>query len=327
LNLRLRCAGRRPVIVRFALIASVACFAGSAIVPNGGAVAPSSAIGRVGLGVLGDSGRFESLTGQQSTTRLLIAAWGATNFDQLFAMMGARPMLGINPESSISPGAIARGAGDAYLAALNQAVAKFGRPIYIRPMAEMNGHWNPYCAYDAGGAARGPDDSTASFRKAFARIYVAVHGGPGVASALRRLGLPAFRGGPLAANAQALVVWNPQGYGSPDLPGNRAEAYYPGDRYVDVVGDDLYYIRGKAEWAAAEALYQAHPTKPFAFPEWGLWGLDAPKFVSDMAQFVRTHLRTKLIVYYNGRPGSVFDLQAKPASRGVYRRLILPLSR
>ena len=36
------------------------------------------------------------------------------------------------------------------------------------------------------------------------------------------------------------VIWNPQGYGAPDIPGNRAQAYYPGDAYVDVVGNDLY---------------------------------------------------------------------------------------
>ena len=84
-------------------------------------------------------------------------------------------------------------------------------------------------------------------------------------------------------------MWNPQGYGSPDLPGNSAQAYYPGDRYVDVVGNDLYFIRGKAEWAAAERLYKAHPSKPYAFAEWGLWGIDDPSFIQRMAQFARTH--------------------------------------
>jgi hypothetical protein len=63
----------------------------------------------------------------------------------------------------------------------------------------------------------------------------------------------------------AAVVWNPQGYGSPDVPGNSAQVYYPADRYVDVVGDDLYDIGGKAEYAAADKLYRAHPSKPFSF--------------------------------------------------------------
>ena len=34
----------------------------------------------------------------------------------------------------------------------------------------MNGHWNPYSAYNEDGTSRGPDHSTAAFRKAFARI-------------------------------------------------------------------------------------------------------------------------------------------------------------
>jgi len=143
---------------------------------------------------------------------------------------------------------------------------------------------------------------------------------------LRALGLPGVRE-PLAANALARVIWNPQGYGSPDVPGNSAAAYYPGDAYVDVVGDDLYDIRGKAEWAAAESLYNAHPGKPFAFPEWGLWGVDDPSFVDTMARFVSTHRRTQLVAYYSGQPGSVFDLASKPRSRSEYRRVIVALAR
>lgn len=125
----------------------------------------------------------------------------------------------------------------------------------------------------------------------------------------------------------AALVWNPQGYGSPDLPGNSAAAYYPGDAYVDVVADDLYDIGGKAEWPAAERLYRAHPTKPFAFGEWGLWGVDDPGFVRQMASFLRTHPRTILATYYSGRPGSVFDLASKPRSLAAYRSSIAPLAR
>ena len=128
-------------------------------------------------------------------------------------------------------------------------------------------------------------------------------------------------------NAQALVVWNPQGYGSPDLPGNSAAAYYPGDSYVDIVGDDLYDIRFNPKWDAAESLYQAHPSKPFAFPEWAPWDIDDPAFVEHMATFVKTHSRVSLISYYSGRPGSLFDLARKPKTRAAYQKLILPLGR
>jgi hypothetical protein len=321
----------RRTLLGVAVTALVAAASGAAARSAAPVAVGSSAQGfapsagaKVQLGVLGDPARFHSLTGQLTESRLLIAGWGVTNFDQLFGMMGPRPMFGINA-SSISPAQIAGGSGDAFLVALNQAIARLGRPVYVRPLAEMNGHWNAYCAYGDDGRPRGAAYSTAEFRKAFARIYLAVHGGPGVAAALSRLGLPPLHGA-LVQNEDAVVIWNPQGYGSPDVPGNSAEAYYPGDAFVDVVGDDLYYIRGKAEWASADALYAAHPGKPFAFPEWGLWGLDAPQFVTQMAGFVHSHPRTHLISYYSGAPGSVFDLASKPASRAAYRKLIVPLA-
>jgi hypothetical protein len=298
--------------------------------PTGGA-APGRHGGKIALGVLGSPSRFQAQTGQRSLSRLLIVGWGqgassGSSFVQLLATMGELPILGLNSEGAISPLQIARGAGDGYLVAMSRALHDWARPVYVRPLAEMNGHWNSYCAYDASGRPRGPDRSTAAFRKAFARIYLIVHGGSDVNAKLARLGLPPVRVR-LDANPLVRVIWNPQGYGSPDLPGNSAAAYYPGDRYADVVGDDLYDIGGRPQWASAEALYQAHPNKPFAFPEWGLWGIDEPSFVGQMAAFVRTHRRVELISYYAGRPGSIFDLASKPASRAEYKRVIVPLGR
>ena len=78
-------------------------------------------------------------------------------------------------------------------------------------------------------------------------------------------------------------------------------------------------------WTAADALYASHPSKAFAFPEWGIWGFDDPQFVRRMAGFVRKHPRTEFIAYYSGRPGSVFDLTSKRASLAAYRALITPL--
>src|SRR5207253_10038782 len=218
---------------------------------------------------------------------------------------------------AVTPLQIANGAGDAYLIALNNAISIWGKPLYIRPMGEMNGHWNPYCAYTASGRPKGASHSTAAFRKAFARIYVILHGGTmdEMNAKLRRLELhPVDRDLPGNAYPQLQVVWNPQGYGSPDVPGNSAQAYYPGDAYVDVVGDDLYDIRFKAEWPAAEKLYDAHPSKPFAFPEWGLWAIDDPSFVRAMAKWIKTHRRTELVSYFKSSPGAIWDLASKPKS-------------
>lgn len=96
---------------------------------------------------------------------------------------------------------------------------------------------------------------------------------------------------------------------------------------MDVVANDLYRQTTGAAWEANEALYRAHPRKPYAIPEWGLWGIDDPSFVEKMAAFVKTHPRVELIAYFNSKPGSVWDLASKPRSRAAYRKHITPLGR
>ncbi len=283
------------------------------------------------LGLLGGRVRFDQLTGQHTRVGHVIAGWGQGPVSNILASLGEVPMLGINTGGSITPRDISLGRGDEFLAQVNEAAAAHGGRVYVRPLPEMNGHWNDYCAFNQNGSPRGPAYSTAAFRKAFARIYLIVHGGPlGALNAkLRRLGLPPARAGELASNpaSRVRVVWNPQGYGSPDVSGNTAAAYYPGDAYVDVVANDLYNIRGSAAWDADEKLYAAHPNKPYAIAEWANWGFDDPAFVTRMADFVRTHRRVELLAYYNGRPGSPWDIARQPRSRAAYRQLIVPLGR
>ena len=136
-------------------------------------------------------------------------------------------------------------------------------------------------------------------------------------AALARLHLPPVQGSTLISRrtpSPAARHLESAGLRIPDIPGNSAQAYYPGDHFVDVVGDDLYDIRGKAEWPAADALYRAHPSKPFAFPEWGLWGLDDPALRPAHARLRRSPIgATELVAYFESVPGSVFDLATKPA--------------
>jgi hypothetical protein len=315
--------GRRLLSTAFVILCVAAAAAGA------------SARSHVLLGVLGDPARFQQQTGQVSETRLRIVGWGqgATYGSPLAALlptMGSEPMLGLSTTlqsgGEITPRQIALGQGDSYLVAVNHAIHAFGKPVLLRPYAEMNGHWNPYSAYNENGSARNSSHTTALFRAAFARTYLIAHGGAKVGPVLAKLGQPAVRGS-LESNTNVQVIWNPQGAGSPDLPGNSAAAYYPGDSYVDIVGDDLYDIGYRADWPDAQALYDAHPAKPFAIPEWAPWGIDDPAFVARMASFVQAHPRTMLVSYYSGTPGSVFDLATKPKSRAAYRRLIVPLGR
>jgi hypothetical protein len=295
-----------------------------AVVPSGDA-APRQVL----LGVLGNPDHFRSVTGQDSQVRHIIMGFGQNTgqrLDRMLAGMSPIPLLGFGMKG-ITSQQIAQGKGDSFLVDLNRAVAAFpGERVYVRPWGEMNGHWNNYCAYNQNGTSRGPAYSTANFKKAFARAYLIIHGDPNADAKLRKLGMPPVnRQLTPAPFPRVRMIWNPQGYGSPNLPGNTAAAYYPGDAFVDVVGNDLYNIRFKAEWAAAEALYRRYARKPHAFPEWGNWGIDDPAFVKRMADFVKSHGRVELIAYYNGNRGSEFDIGRFPQSRAAYRKLIAPL--
>jgi hypothetical protein len=281
---------------------------------------------RVQLGILGHAERFQQLTGQRSTVEHVFAGWhqGAA-LPRILGQLRPVPMLAIKTGGVVTPLDIAQGRGDGFLFDLNHALAGFGDRVYVRPLPEMNGHWNEYCAFNRDGSSRGPRYSTAAFRKAFARIALLARGGSAafLSAKLRRLGLP-----PVATDlprTRARVVWNPQGYGAPDTPANSAQAYFPGNAYVDVVANDLYLQSTGAAWDANEKLYAAHPGKPYAIPEWGLWGIDDPAFVERMAAFVKSHRRVELLAYFNSKPGSVWDLASKPRSRAAYRRVITPL--
>jgi hypothetical protein len=289
--------------------------------------APATPLARTQLGILGDAARFQRLTGQRSSLLHSFIGWHQPRtIRKLLHQLRPLPMLAIKTGGIVTPLDIAQGRGDGFLVELNAALAGFGATVYVRPMPEMNGHWNEYCAFNKDGSRRGPRFSTAAFRRAFARIALLARGGPAAElnPKLRKLGQPGVPGD--LPRTKARLVWNPQGYGAPDLPGNSAAAYYPGDAYVDVVANDLYRQAPGAEWEANERLYRAHPNKRFAIAEWGLWGLDDPAFIEQMAAFVRNH-RVEFLAYFNSKPGSIWDLESKPRSLRAYRQSITPLGR
>jgi hypothetical protein len=306
---------------------AVACLACLCLLSaDAGARSERVEVGRTQLGVLGEPSRFARLTGQQSTIRHSFIGWHQPNtLRKLLHRLKPLPMVAIKTGGVVTPLGIAQGRGDGFLVELNSALAGFGARVYVRPMPEMNGHWNEYCAFERSGASRGPQYSTAAFRRAFARIALFARGGPAAQlnARLRKLGQP---GVPTDLPVtQARLVWNPQGFGNPNIAANSANAYYPGDAYVDVVANDIYDQGYKAAWDANEALWASHRNKPFGIAEWGLWGIDDPPFVERMAAFVKSHARIEFLAYFSGRPGSVWDLSSKPRSRAAYRRHITPL--
>jgi len=297
---------------------------------------PAKASASILLGVEGSKSRDKGQTNQVTDVNLDFISWGLhseTYLDNTLAAAKPIPALSFGTvnkygNEGITPAELANGKGDRVLIDIAQALNRFGNFAYVRPYAEMNGWWNPYCAYNSSGSYRGASHSTKNFRMAFRRTYLIMHGGSVadinaklVASGMPKLG----RTTDLPVN-DVKVIWNPQGFGSPDLNANSADAYYPGAGYVDVVGNDLYdYGRG-VEWEANADLYRAYD-KPYAIGEWGLArGIDHPDFVQKMANFVSSHPRVETIIYYRSQSGSDFDLAYKPNSRAAYKRYILPLA-
>ena len=212
----------------------------------------------------------------------------------------ARPMIHIStagPDGEvITPREIARGKGDAYLRDLNRMLRVYGKPFYIRLFAEMNGHWNPYCAFNANGSSRGRSHSTKNFRRAWRRVVRIVRPG-----------------------TKASFLWVPQTTGNPNTSANSPRAYWPGRRYVDWVGTDFY--SKFPNWAGLARLYASYPRKPFALGEWAIWGFDSPSFVNAILSWSRNHKRARLLMYNQGvRAGGPFRLSHYPRSRRALAR-------
>lgn len=293
--------------------------------------------GKVFLGVEGYTTpqQFQALTGARHSLSMRSLSWGqgvdyGKRYSDWLAESGSgdyRMMFHLTTTKRkreiISPGAIAAGRGDAYLIAVSRELNDSGQVVYVRPMAEMNGHWNVWSAFNENGTRRNAAHSTRAFRNAFRRITLIMRGGSvtTINARLRASGMPTLRSSASALPASGLVamVFNPQGEGKPNVRGNQPRDYYPGDAYTDFVGNDLYSIRFNANFKAHERLYNAFPRKPFMVVEWAPWNTDDPAFVDRMFAWVASHPRTKALMYFDGNSSNLFRLRIKPRSLARYR--------
>lgn len=291
------------------------------------------------LGVAGDGTdpqAYGRLTGRKHYIRGTFLEWGQGQWTgrrtpaewlEMSAAGNYRMMFHFNTSHNgrelITPYAMSRGAGDSYLMLLSRNANESGQFVYIRPMAEMNGHWNLYSAYNKNGTRRNAAHSTAAYRQAFRRTTLIMRGGS-VAAINKRLGavgMPALRTSKttLPRSGKVAIVWNPQGEGSPNVRGNQPRDYYPGRAFVDYVANDLYAQNYRAHWRAQNSLYASFPHHPFMMGEWAPWGTDDPAFVRQMFDWVRTHPRTKALIYFHGSTSTAFPLAYKPKSLAAYR--------
>ena len=308
----------------------------------GACVLATPAQARPLLGITGNLPRFHTLTAQNSLVHQAFLGWGqglsyGSPFVSLLGTLTPVPMIHLgtsrqppSKQEAITPAQIAAGKGDSYLFALNQAIAQWGKAIYVRPMAEMNNYGNLWSGFTSSGAPKA-GHSPSDYRRAFARIYLLLHGGSAatINAKLKTLKLPPIAHD-LASNPfpRLRLVWAPLAGGNPRIAANAAQNYYPGPAYVDVDGGDIFEetLGDTAPWRDLEALYTASGShhRPFSIPEWGLFTVDDELFVKHMCTFLKTHPRTEEAGFFESKPGSILDLAPKPKSRGVYQDCITP---
>jgi hypothetical protein len=314
--------------------------------PSANAATPPPGMPPAGKVLLGVGGhalsppQFDEMTGATHDIHLITIPWNEQRTWNMAldgqledaASGGYRLMVHIGPQrvdngrEGRSPGAVSRGDVDSYLLDMSRVLNESGQVIYLRPPAEMNGHWSLWSAFNSDGSRRNADHSTRSYRRAFIRIVLIARGGSVAAinSTLARNGMPALRTQETDLPRSGLIasVFNPQARGAPDVRGNQPWDYYPGRGVVDYVANDLYAQSGRAAWDAHEALYRRYaPAHPFMVAEYAPWGYDDPGFVTRMFDWVADHPRTVALMYFNGTGGTSFRLATKPRTLAAYRRL------
>ncbi len=332
------------IVSRIVLLACLGSVAVGSTATAAPAVVPGMPpAGKVMLGLGGHAttpGAFSSLTGTRHDLFLITVPWNESRpwhmalGNQLdWAASGHyRLMVHIGPQrvdngrEGRSPGAVARGAADAYFVDMSRELNESNQWIYLRPPAEMNAHWSLWSAFDENGSRRNADHSTASYRKAFIRIALIARGGSvdTINARLRANGMPALRASAtdLPSSGRIAMVFNPQARGKPDVRGNQPWDYYPGRTWVDYVANDLYAQSGRVAWDAHEALYKRYAKfHPFMVAEYAPWGYDDPGFVQRMFSWVSSHPRTVALTYFNGTSGNTFTLSRKPQTLSKYRSL------
>jgi hypothetical protein len=263
--------------------------------------------------------------------------WAATDTRGVLSLSTAP---GGQPEL-ISPRRIAHGHGDQYLLKLNQEIAASGQTVYMRLFPEMNGSWNPYCAYNPDGSFRGASHSTANFRQAWQRTVLILRGGvrAKINRKLRHRGMPLIYRAktnrdpvyaekevpPRLPHPRVGFMWVPQTIASPDVTGNQPRDYWPGRHFVDWVGADIYSkYASPGVLAAFHRFYRTWDRWPFVIGEYSPWDNDfAGSFTRHLFKWALRHHRVRALVYYRSVfPNNEFDINHWPSARHVIHHFL-----
>ena len=264
--------------------------------------------------------------------------WGKTDTRGVLSLSTATG----EGEEVITPRQIARGKDDRYMTRMAGNIAETGQTVYIRLMAEMNGHWNAYSAFNADGSARRHGHSTRWFKLAWRRFTLIMRGGSRdrINRKLMKMGLPriiraksqdapVYEGGPEGIplpipermpQPRVAMMWVPQSFGSPNIRGNQPDDYWPGGKYVDWVGIDIY-SKFAGAFGRGVQFFNRYGKWPFVIGEYGPWDNDASgNFTGGLLRWAEAHDRVKAMIYYRGvDPDNAYNLQYYPGAQKALR--------
>ena len=115
-------------------------------------------------------------------------------------------------------------------------------------------------------------------------------------------------------------MWPPAITSSPNVPGNAPGAYWPGKRFVDWVGTDIYSTDAGAI-RKLESFYRRWGDYPFAIGEYSPWNRDySGRFTRRLFHWAERHNHVRMLAYYRSvRAGSRYDINHWPKALRVLR--------
>ncbi len=346
--------GARTIAAIATVAAALAASPAQASLPSGRAYAPPNGKAYHGVsdtGVLEDFFAFERQVGAHPALLQEFFHWDVPLTTGAFARWAAADTRGVLSLSTtpgdglerITPRQIAKGVGDRYILRTARTIAEAQQTVYIRLMAEMNGHWNAYSAFNADGSARRGGHGSRWYKRAWRRFTLLVRGGPRreINERLVRIGLPRilaarsqndpiYAGGPdgiplpvpeQLPRPRVAMMWVPQSFGSPNIRGNQPGDYWPGGRYVDWVGIDIY-SKFAGAFDEGKRFFRRYRRWPFVIGEYGPWDNDqSGAFTRSLFNWAEAHDRVKMLLYYRDfGAGNAYELDNYPGARAVLRR-------
>ena len=117
------------------------------------------------------------------------------------------------------------------------------------------------------------------------------------------------------------LMWVPQSFGSPNIGGNQPGDYWPGGRFIDWVGIDIY-AKYRGAFDEGKAFFDRYDRWPFVIGEYGPWDNDqSGAFTRELFEWANAHERVKMLLYYRSvTTDNLFNIQYYPGAKRALRK-------